>query len=261
MQARKPACQLHESATSAFSLGCTILGAQKLCQHRSHVAKRDEYMKQKVKHQKKRCAGAVWYAAECDMTGGADPAQPTYHHPSTTTHNNTQQHTTTHTTTHNDTQRHTTTTHNDTQRRHTTTTHNDDTQRRHTTTTHNDETRRQFTSWAQLFLPLCPHFSGPTPQGPPLFGPTPRSLTFQKFGLGQSTPKLQLVKVDCALPDRLHPYRSHPVSSHPREGGEKGEKKGRKKRKKEKKKETMWKSKMKNGWEKGEQRWEEWEKG
>ena len=30
---------------------------------------------------KKRCAGAVWYASECDMTGGADPAQPTYQSP------------------------------------------------------------------------------------------------------------------------------------------------------------------------------------
>ena len=30
---------------------------------------------------KKRCAGAVWYALGCDMTGGADPAQPTYQSP------------------------------------------------------------------------------------------------------------------------------------------------------------------------------------
>ena len=29
---------------------------------------------------KKRCAGAVWYAFGCDMTGGAGPTQPAYHH-------------------------------------------------------------------------------------------------------------------------------------------------------------------------------------
>ena len=29
----------------------------------------------------KRCCGAVWYASGCDMTGGADPAQPTYQSP------------------------------------------------------------------------------------------------------------------------------------------------------------------------------------
>ena len=34
----------------------------------------------------KRCYGAVWYASGCDMTGGAGPAQPTYHHPTITSH-------------------------------------------------------------------------------------------------------------------------------------------------------------------------------
>ena len=34
----------------------------------------------------KRCSGAVWYASGCDMTGGAGPAQPTYHHPTITSH-------------------------------------------------------------------------------------------------------------------------------------------------------------------------------
>ena len=28
----------------------------------------------------------VWYASGCDMTGGAGPAQPTYHHPTITSH-------------------------------------------------------------------------------------------------------------------------------------------------------------------------------
>ena len=52
-----------------------------------------------------RCArapGAVWYASECDMTGGADPAQPTYQSPIHNNNNNTNNTpTTTHNPTHN----------------------------------------------------------------------------------------------------------------------------------------------------------------
>ena len=75
---------LHE--TPEFSVnppGCTIRGAQKFRQHRSHVSKTSLRMrpKKKEKNANKRCTGAVWHASGCDMIGGAGPAQPTYHHP------------------------------------------------------------------------------------------------------------------------------------------------------------------------------------
>ena len=40
-----------------------------------------EDRKKRAQKQKKRCAGAVWYASGCDVTGGAGPSQPTITQP------------------------------------------------------------------------------------------------------------------------------------------------------------------------------------
>ena len=92
-------------------------------------------LQQREKQTKERCAGAVSYALGCDMTGGASPAQPTYHHPTTTTHNNTQQQQDTTTQ-----QQHTTTRHNNTQQHNNNTTTTPQQHNNNTTTTHNNTT-------------------------------------------------------------------------------------------------------------------------
>ena len=46
--------------------------------------KEHKVLQQRESQTKERCAGAVWYALGCDMTGGAGAAQPTYHHPTKT---------------------------------------------------------------------------------------------------------------------------------------------------------------------------------